>query len=271
MTARTVDLGDGRKLRVLESGAGKPLVLLHGWPTNADAWSGQLTNLAGHRVVALDLPGFGASTPLVEPTVADIARSVRDFLELDGIDDAVLVGWSMGGLTVLSYCEQFGSERLRGIGIVDVSPRLLPGPGWVLGEGTPFSPEGIESWSRLWEDDRRAVVTDVYTIGLHDFETHLAQRERLVEESLKADPATAMVALLDAFAQDYRDVLPSIDVPALLLYGAHSTSTTPFVRDFMARELRDATLVVFEDSSHCLMVEQPELFNQAVDEFACRI
>jgi pimeloyl-ACP methyl ester carboxylesterase len=88
---------------------------------------------------------------------------------------------------------------------------------------------------------------------------------------MKADPDTAMVALLDAFAQDYRASLARLPVPALLRYGAASTSTTPHVREFMASTIPDATLVVFEESSHCLMLEESERFDRAVDEFARRL
>lgn len=268
---RTIDLGDGRRVRALDEGSGRPIVLLHGWPTNANAWGRQLVGLPGHRVLALDLPGFGLSPPPAEHTMAELARTVRDVLVHEEIDDAILVGWSMGGCVVLAYCERFGTERLRGIGIVDVSPRLLPGPGWAQGEGTPFSGEGLEQWRAGWLSDPRAVATDVYTIGIADLERHAREREWLVEESLKASGEPAIALLLDAFHADYRAVLPTIDVPALLLYGAHSTSTTPWVRAYTERELPDAEAVVFERSSHCPMLEETARFNAALDAFARRV
>ena len=62
--------------------------------------------------------------------------------------------------------------------------------------------------------------------------------------------------------------LARLEVPALFLYGAASTSTTPGVRAFMERTIPRARLVVFEESGHVPMVEERELFNRALDEFA---
>lgn len=274
MTERFHHLPDGGRMRVVEAGTGRPILLVHGWPTNADAWRGQIEELSReHRVLAVDLRGFGASTPMERPTVARLAADLKELLDGDAIDSdaidaAVMVGWSLGGSVVLSYLEQFGAHRLRGIGIVDVSPRLLPADDWALGEGTPFSPDGLAEWSRAWDVDPRAVATDVYTMGLVDPEGRADEREWLVEESMKADVPTAMTTLRDAFVQDYRPVLPTVGVPALLLYGAASTSTTEYVRDFMVRTIPDSTLVVFAESSHCLMLEEPDKFNTAVARFA---
>ena len=89
-----------------------------------------------------------------------------------------------------------------------------------------------------------------------------------MQESLRADHATAMLALLDAFEQDYRPLLAGIDVPALLLYGAHSTSSTPYLRKYLEQAIPQARLEVFADSGHCLMIEEAERFNRVVGEFA---
>lgn len=256
-------------LHLLEAGSGRPIVLVHGWPTNSNAWRGQLAALSGrHHVLAVDLPGFGSSPPFVRPTMAALAAGVRDLLDERRLEDVLLIGWSMGGCVTFDYLRQFGSHRLRAIGIVDVSPCLLPRPGWAHGEGTPFDAEGLAAWSSPWATDPEAVVRDVYTIGLADPVRHAAELEWLVQESLRADHATAMLALLDAFEQDYRPLLAEIDVPALLLYGAHSTSSTPFLRTYLEQTIPRARLEVFAESGHCLMIEEAERFNRVVGEFA---
>lgn len=255
-------------LHLLEAGSGRPIVLVHGWPTNSNAWRGQLEALSGgHHVLAVDLPGFGSSPPLARPTMAALAASVRDLLDERQLEDVLLIGWSMGGCVTFDYLRQFGSHRLRAIGIVDVSPCLLPHPGWAHGEGTPFDAEGLAAWSSPWAADPEAVVRDVYTIGLADPVRHAAELEWLVQESLRADRATAMLALLDAFEQDYRPLLAGIDVPALLLYGAHSTSSTPYLRTYLEQAIPQARLEVFAESGHCLMIEEAERFNRVVGEF----
>ncbi len=269
MSERFHELSDGGRMRYVEAGAGRPLVLIHGWPTNANAWRGQLETLSDtHHVIAVDLRGFGDSTPMAQPTISRLAADMNELLAALTIDDALMIGWSLGGSVVLSYAEQFGAERLRALGIIDVSPKLLPAEDWPLGEGTPFSAEGAKEWGDRWETDPKSVITDVYTMGFVDHEQHATVRDEFIAEAIRADRATAMRTLQDAFDQDYRGVLPQITVPALLLFGAHSTSTTPYVREVFDTTIPDSTLVVFERSSHCLMVEEPDKFNATIDRFA---
>ena len=264
-----VDVGNGVRLNVVEQGAGKPILLVHGWPTNSRAWKHQLDALSReHRVLAVDLRGFGDSPPVVPPTIAVLAEDAKRLIDALGLTDVFLVGWSMGGCVVMSYCEQFGAHRLRAIGIVDVTPKLLPAEDWPVGLGTPFSAEGLDGWRGRWQRDPRSVVTAVYTMGFKNPAAHAAEIEWLVEESLRADRKTAMDALLDAFACDFRASLPRVEVPALLLYGAYSTSTTQGVREFMERTIPQARLVVFEQSGHVPMLEETEKFNRTLDEFA---
>src|SRR5262249_31821633 len=207
---------------------------VHGWPTNSRAWKYQLEALSQeHRVLAVDLRGFGDSPSVENPSIALFADDLRRLIEARGLGGVFLVGWSMGGCVVMSYYEQFGARGLRAIGIVDVTPSLLPADDWAVGVGTPFSAEGLEDWRTRWPDDPRSVVTDVYTMGFKSPASHAAEIEWLVQESLRADQGTAMDALLDAFACDFRASLPRVEVPALLLYGASSTSTTQDVREFM--------------------------------------
>ena len=269
---RFADIGDGARLHVLEAGAGKPIVLLHGWPSSANAWRPQLGELSSdHRVLALDLRGFGNSSAIENPTMARLALDVKEFIDGEGLSDVLLIGWSMGGCVAMSYYEQFGAYALRGLGIVDVSPKLWPEEDWPLGEGTPFSREEVGGWSDAWEANRRSMGEHIFTIGFKHVERHAAIREELIEDTMRTDPQTGMVTLLDAFRCDYRPVLPTIEVPVLLLYGAASTSAPKYVRDYLEQVIPDATLVVFEESGHCMMIEETAKFNGAIDEFAKRI
>ena len=263
------DVGDSVQLRAVERGAGDPILLVHGWPTGAAIWKHQLEALsADHRVLAIDLPGFGGSPPMREPTVQAFAAAVKGFIDIAELSNVFLIGWSMGAGTVMSYCEQFGAHRLRALGIVDDCPCLLPGEGWELGIDTTFSPEGVGEWEARWSRDRRSVITELSTMELKDPDRHSAELAWMVEESMKADPGGALAALMDAFACDFREGLTRVPVPTLLLYGAASQMTTPANRDFMKRTIPDATLEVFDESAHTLMVEEPEKFNRVVDEFA---
>ena len=219
-TAGLVDVGDGVRLHAFETGAGRPLVLVHGWGTNGRVWRYQLAGLAGeHHVIALDMRSHGASPPAEEPTTAALARDVKGFLDTRGLaEDAVIVGWSMGGLVIMSYLQQFGAHRLRGIGIVDVSPRLREGEGWGIGEGVGKEiGEGIDRWRSIWPAERDTVARELNTTGFARPDEMRDELAFLMELSAQADPATAMDILVDLFAHDYRESLREVTVPALLL------------------------------------------------------
>ena len=263
------DVGGGVELRAIERGAGDTILFVHGWPTGAAIWKHQLEALsAEHRVIAIDLPGFGGSPPIAEPTVSAFAAVVKGFIDAAALSDVFLIGWSMGAGTVMSYCEQFGAHGLRALGIVDDCPCLLPGEGWELGVDTTFSPDGVDGWKERWADDRRSVITELSEMELKDPSRHSEELAFMVEESMKADPDGALAALMDAFGCDFRAGLPRISVPTLLLYGAFSEMTTAANRTYMTDTIPDATLEVFDESAHTLMLEEPEKFNRVVDEFA---
>jgi non-heme chloroperoxidase len=256
-------------LNALQSGAGRAIVFVHGWPVSAHVWKYQLAALSDeHRVVALDLPGYGDSPPMSEPSVAAYAAAVRDFLVQGDLRDVLLVGWSMGGSVVMSYCDQFGSGRLRAVGIVDSSPRLLPGDGWRPGVDTTFDSALVADLHRRWVNgDRRAVVTELTNLEFKEPEKHAAEIEWMIEESMKADPDGALAGI-DGITLDLRPSLSRISVPALLLYGAFSNMTTAANRTFMAKAISNARLVLFHESGHNPMLEEPEKFNREVASFA---
>jgi non-heme chloroperoxidase len=264
------EVGKGVRLWTFEAGRGRPILFLHGWGTNARVWRLQLAALAGeHHVLAFDQRGFGVSPGAAPATTARLAADVHLFLTSQGLEDVFLIGWSMGGLVAMSYCEQFGSQRLRALGIVDVSPRLTAADGWAVGEGVGREiGEGLARWRGMWPERRREVFEEIVRVGFHDPGAHAADIAWTVEESMRTDPAFGMETLVDLFERDFRESVKQIELPTLLAYGSHSTSTTRFVADYMASAIPRAHLELFENSGHPVFVEEAQRFNQVVDEFA---
>lgn len=265
-----VDVGAGVQVYVQERGEGKPILFIHGWPLSGEPWYRQLEGLSNeHRVLAIDLPGFGRSPPLEgQVTIKSLATAVRDLLDTMDIDDAFPIGWSMGGGVVMSYCANFGSHRLRAIGIVDDVAMLLPGDDWVHGVDTPWSMDDLDEWRARFYDDPEGIARDVATAEFRYPERHADSIELIVTESAKADPRSAVEAAEDVFPFDFRPTLEDIDVPALLLYGEISNMTMPKTGPYMRDAIPEATLVLFAESGHNPHLEEPERFNQAVGDFA---
>src|SRR5207248_7684483 len=103
-----------------EAGSGRPLVLLHAFPLDRRMWRPQLDGLSSAaRVIAVDLPVFGHSTPGHERlTVDHAAATLADFLSALKIDRAVLGGLSMGGYVALAFARRH-PERLAGLVLAD--------------------------------------------------------------------------------------------------------------------------------------------------------
>ncbi len=136
MAGSVVTTSDGVRLRVSDTGGGGiPLILLHGWGQTAALFDGQLTGLAGaRRVIAYDMRGHGLSDkPDHGYRIARLAADLRDVLDALGIEQADLLGWSMGASVTWSYLELFGSARVRSLVIVDQPAAVIAWP-WTTAE-----------------------------------------------------------------------------------------------------------------------------------------
>jgi non-heme chloroperoxidase len=124
----TVKAKDGTEIFFHDWGSGPPVVLIHGWPLNADMWEHQSHHLAanGFRVIAYDRRGFGRSgkpwTGHDYDTFADDLAALLDALDLKG---AALVGFSMGGGEVARYLGRHGAGRVAKAGLIGAVPPFL--------------------------------------------------------------------------------------------------------------------------------------------------
>jgi pimeloyl-ACP methyl ester carboxylesterase len=267
-----VELANGARLYAFEHGAGRPIVFIHGWGTNSTIWRYQLAALAGkHHVIAIDCSGCGQSPPTGSPSAAALAVDLQGFFEQRGLEEALLVGWSTGGLVGLSYLEQFGAARLRGVAFVEVSPRLRPAvewPGaWWLGEEDECSAAGQRDLRARWAEDRPAVLQEWFSAAFHRPDTQREQLAWLVDEAMK-DTGDSIALLCDFRSLDFRVGLREVEVPVLLAYGTHSALIPVHVPRMMADVLPDARLVMFRGSGHAVMLEETGKLNRALQRFA---
>ena len=206
-----------------DHGSGEPVVLIHGYPLSGRAWDKQLPVLleAGRRVITYDRRGFGKSS---QPTsgydydtfAADLAALLN---ELD-LHDATLVGHSMGTGEVTRYLGTHGSARVaRGVLISPIPPFLLQ---------TDDNPEGLPA--SLFEGFIKEAKADIpaWMKGfLENFYNFDEYRGKLVSDEAfqtswniaSAASAIAAVACIPTWETDFRQDLPKIDVPILVIQG----------------------------------------------------
>jgi pimeloyl-ACP methyl ester carboxylesterase len=257
----------GAQLHYEDTGEGPAVVLLHGVWMSSRFFSEQLRPGAvpGCRVVALDFRGHGASDkPLDGHTMSAYAADVRALLEHLDLRDATLVGWSMGAFVAWEYLEAHDDDRVARLVVVDESASDFQWPGWEFGV---IDPAAMLALSDGLQVDQRAVtshfVPEMFVVPPSPSDT-----EWMVAEMCAVPPAIASTVLLEQTLVDYRDRLAAIEVPALVCFGRDETLLPVAAGEDLVARLPNATLEVFEDSSHCPFLEEPARFNQVLARFA---
>jgi non-heme chloroperoxidase len=256
-----------------DQGSGQPVVLIHGFPLNGESWGKQQKALldAGFRVIAYDRRGFGASTKVAgghdyDTYAADLHALMED-LELE---DAVLVGFSMGTGEIARYLSRYGTDRVAKAAFLgSLEPYLLI---------TDDNPDGAGDQA-FFDGTSAAVAADRYgflTGFFHDFyNTDDTLGERLSPEALAASVQVAnqagnaaIVAAPLTWPTDFRADIPAITVPTLILHG---TADNVLPIDKTARRFRellpDAMYVEIEDAPHGLLWTHGDEVNEALLAF----
>jgi len=251
---------DGVDLYVKDWGSGPPVVLIHGWPLNADSWEDQALGLAeaGFRVIAYDRRGFGRSSqPWTGYDYDTLTDDFAQVLEASGARDAALFGFSMGGGEVARYMSRHGGRNVRAAGLIaSVVPYLLK---------DDSNPDGVdasvldEQMKQLIREDRPTffakfakffygvgyITSPVTEAVLHNFVTMAAQ-----------GGIKGVLDCVDAFGKtDFRPDLPAFNVPTLIVHGtADQTVPIDLSARAAARGIGGATLIEYEGEPHGLNV-----------------
>lgn len=255
------------QLYARDVGTGTPLVLLHAFPLSSAMWLAQREALAGRfRVVTPDLRGFGGSVlgpddPSVDAMADDVARMFRNL----GVPRAVVGGLSLGGHVAMALCRRH--------------PDLVLGLVLCATRGAPDAPE--TSAVRLRQADRLDHDADVSVLVdevLPDLVGPTTMRQRalvygrvrgLVQSTPPRAAAWAQRAL--AGRPEAFDTLRAVKVPALVMVGSEDVLASEADARAMAEAMPNAELMVVPRAGHLVPVEQPDLFNQAVAEFAAAL
>ncbi|MFC4247144.1 alpha/beta fold hydrolase [Natribaculum luteum] len=256
---------NGADLYFEDEGTGDPIVLLHGVMAGLRFFEPQLANLsADYRPIALDFRGHGRSSKTdLGHTVPQYARDLNSFLEQRALDDVVLVGWSMGAHVAWEYLDRFGTERVRGQVVVDMSASAFE---W---DEYPHGSTDLARLTGLLE----LVQTDYDSSIEQLVESAFAEppagetRSLVFDELSRTPPPIKSAIVFDYTMRDYRDVLPGIDVPTLVVAGADEKWRTVAAVEDVAERLPNADFEVIEECGHCPSLEVPARFDRAITKF----
>jgi len=256
------------RICVREAGSGVPVVLLHAFPLDSRMWQAQLDELPGSdggdaRVIAPDLRGFGG-TALGEdsPGLEALAEDVLLMLDRAGIERVVLGGLSMGGYVALAFARRY-PERLLGLVLADTRATA----------DTEAGRANRERIARTVEEEKstRVIVDEQVPEPLLGPSAAarcpelVTQVRDLVESAAPEAVAWAQRAM--AARPDTTELLPRLDVPALVLVGEDDAITPVADAHALADALPQAELVVLPGAGHLTAMEVPEAFTDALRAF----
>jgi pimeloyl-ACP methyl ester carboxylesterase len=265
---------DGREIAFVDRGEGDPLLFVHGLGSNLSLWRETLDAFDNsHRVLALDLPGYGLSGKKDVPgTMSFFAEVVTGFLDERGIDTVTYVGVSMGGQVTLAL---EAPERLRRLALVSPAgiEQFTSEEAEALKNAT--TAEGIVNTS---DEQVRQNTALNFAEWTDEYAWIIEQRHALSERDDFAAYAKANARSVAGMLEGpVRDRLGEIDVPTLVLFGAgdklipnqylHADMTTADVAERARTALPNATVHLVDDAGHLLMLERTEAFQEKLRAF----
>ena len=261
----------GRRINYVEmgSGDGPPIVFVHGLGGRWQNWLENIPRAAlERRVLALDLPGFGASDmPRDGITIPGYGRCVEEFCERLELGEVVLVGNSMGGFVSAEVAIQRPQrvDRLvlvsaAGISITNLHRR--PVETW----GRAAAAFGAYGAARVRAMIVRPRLRHIVLGYVVRHPTRL--RTEICWELMSGAGSPGFRTALDALLEyDFRDRLGDIRCPTLIVWGSDDMLVPLKDASEFERLIPDARKVIFEDTGHVAMIERPETFNHCLMEF----
>lgn len=253
---------NGISLAYSDLGQGMPLVFLHAFPFNRTMWEPQLKALSRQfRVITVDLRGHGESdAPLWRYTMDQFADDVKGLLDHLSIQQAVLVGLSMGGYVMFAFYRRH-RDRVKGLVFADT-------------RAEPDSPEQT-AWrfrlaQRVYKEGIEAVVQEMLPKLLAP--TSYQMKPALVQQVsaiMAGSQVSGIVGDLMAIAERHDSVplLNTITCSTLVLVGEMDILTSPVENKRIADGISGARLQIVPSAGHLSNLEQPEIFNEAVRSF----
>lgn len=255
-----------------DHGSGNPIVLIHGYPLSGSSWEKQTSALLaqGYRVITYDRRGFGRSSqPTTGYNYDTFAADLRKLVTHLKLDNFTLVGFSMGGGEVARYIGKYGTKGVsKAVIISGVPPYLLKGSD---------NPEGVDR--SVLEGTEKAVSADRYAFFTEFFKnfynTDVLLGKLVSEEAVRASwnvaagaSATASVACVPTWFEDFRKDVARIDIPTLVLHGdADRILPIGASGARTAKLIKNAVYAPIKDGPHAIIWTHADEVNAKLVEF----
>jgi pimeloyl-ACP methyl ester carboxylesterase len=264
---------DGAKINYIDIGRGPILLYVHAFGENLSTKIHFFEPLAQHfRVVSFDQRGWGETEIQGEMTLDQSAKDAKGLIEYLGLEDVYYVGYSMGAADLFAYVRQFGTQHLKRIAIIDMTPCLVNKEGWNLGmlQGQ-YTEEKYKEDLKTMDRDYRDFNIYFFTEAimprkpseLRDL-TPTPQKYEILKSAFAETPGGADAMLnpddkarrvnkaywISMAENDFRPVLPSIDKPFGIIYARPGSLYQEATAKYIASQVQYPHLFPVDNATH---------------------
>lgn len=262
-----IEVAKDVKLFVKEEGEGNPIVFISGWPFDHRTWEYQFNQLSKKfRCIGIDMRGYGFSDrPEGEYNYDVFADDIHTALQALNITDAVLVGHSMGGAISLHYVAKYPNEKA-------ISKLMLCGPAaprLVRAENSSIgmSKEEVDNLSSQCDLDRAKLLSDFgKKFFYQSISPELSNWFWII--GMEASPYATAMCIEMLKKSDLSEDMAKIKIPTLIAWGKNDKICSYDFAEVLNKNIKNSSLVTFEESGHGLFYDERDKFNKTLEEFA---
>ncbi len=261
-----LETAEGVFIHYETEGEGSPLLFVHGWAMSGKVWRFQQRLANGHRRIMADFRGHGlSSAPDSGYSFEYFARDLYELISHLGLDKTIIIAWSMGVQVALQAFPLI-KERLAALVFISGTPKFTAAKDYSY--GLPQS-EVRGLGLRLQMDYEKAAQDFIRGMFTDEELSHGCYKQMVSERIFGKLPAqhAALASLKSLACTDLRNVLPSIEVPVLLIHGSADIICPPAASHYMAEQLPDARLEIMEGAGHAPFLSRPAEFAEILKKF----
>ena len=254
-------------------GSGQPVILIHGWPLSRKSWEQQVWKIveSGFRCISYDRRGFGtSSSPWEAYDYSALASDLNTIIEGLELENAVIVGFSMGGGEVVRYLTDYGSGKIAKAALIS---SIIP-----LVKKKSDNPDGVpekdlEGIIDALQNDRVGFLKE-FSKGFYNFDENKGNKvsqAQLDYDFIVASFASPRATIQTALAwmdTDFRSEMKNVDVPTLIVHGdADATVPIETSADQAAKGIKDNTYEIIKGAPHGLNTTHADELNTILIDF----